>query len=111
MANEAVTEGEAAPVCGVGADGLKCAVVSWVMPLVAVVVLLVGLRFPLVSIFNIVFVAFGITALLRSLGHIRRYGSCGLGGHVVLGALLNVAIVGLVVVYLFTGLDPFALRP
>jgi len=100
-----------APVCGVGAEGLKCAVVSWLAPLVAIVVLVAGLRYPVVSVFNIIFVAFGITALLRSVAHIRRFGSCGLGGHVAVGVVLNLAIVVLVAVYFFTSLDPAHIRP
>jgi hypothetical protein len=103
--------GSGAPVCGVGAQGLKCAVVSWLMPLIAVAVLVAGLRYPVVRVFNIVFVAFGLTALARSVAHIRQYGSCGLGGHVALGILLNAAIVLLVAVYLFTALDPLGVRP
>ncbi len=102
---------ESAPVCGVGAQGLKCAVVSWLMPLIAVAVLVAGLRYPVVRVFNIVFVAFGLTALARSAAHIRQYGSCGLGGHVVVGVLLNATIVVLVAVYFFTGLDPIRIRP
>ncbi len=90
---------------------MKCAVVSWVAPLAAVTVLIAGLYYPVMSIFNIIFVAFGITALLRPAAHIRRYGSCGLGGQVAVGIVLNLAIVTLVVIYLFTSLDPFHLRP
>jgi len=86
-------------------------VVSWLAPLVAIVVLVAGLRYPVVSVFNIIFVAFGITALLRSVAHIRRFGSCGLGGHVAVGVVLNLAIVVLVAVYFFTSLDPAHIRP
>jgi hypothetical protein len=100
-----------APVCGVGTEGLKCAVVSWLAPLAATVVLVAGLRYPVVSAFNIIFVAFGITALLRSVAHIRRFGSCGLGGHVAVGVVLNLAIVILVAIYFFTSLDPAHIRP
>ena len=46
-----------------------------------------------------------------SAAHIRQYGSCGLGGHVAVGVLLNAAIVVLVAVYFFTGLDPIRIRP
>lgn len=102
---------EPAPVCGVGAQGLQCAVVSWLMPLIAVAVLVAGLHYSVVRVFNIVFVAFGLTALARSVAHIRRYGSCGLGGHVAVGVLLNVLIVALVTIYVFTGLDPIRIRP
>jgi len=94
----------------VGGQGLKCAVVSWLAPLVAVVVLIVGLRYPVVSVFNIIFVAFGVTALARSVAHIRRFGSCGLGGHVIVGVVLNLAIVTLVAIYIFTSFDPIHIR-
>jgi len=109
MSNEA--NSNSAPVCGVGKEGLKCAVVSWAAPLVAIAVLVAGLHYPLVSAFNILFVAFGITALLRSVAHIRRFGSCGLGGHVAVGVVLNLAIVILVAIYFFTSLDPVRIRP
>ncbi len=106
------TVAESAPVCGVGAEGgLKCAVVSWVAPLAAVAVLVAGMRYPAVSAFNIIFVAFGITALARSVAHIRSFGSCGLGGHVAVGVVLNLIIVTLVVIYIFTGFDPIRIRP
>jgi len=100
-----------APVCGVGGEGLKCALVSWIAPLLAVGVLVLGMYYPAVSAFNILIVAFGITAMLRSVAHIRRFGSCGLGGHVAFGVLLNIAIVTLVTIYFFTGLDPVHIRP
>lgn len=77
----------------------------------AVVVLVAGMRYPVVSAFNILFVAFGITALARSVAHIRTYGSCGLGGHVAAGVVLNLIIVTLVAIYIFTGLDPIHIRP
>ena len=102
---------QAAAVCGVGGQGLKCAVVSWAAPLVAVVVLVVGLRYPVLSVFNLIFVAFGITALVRSVAHIRRFGSCGLGDHVAVGVVLNLIIVTLVLLYIFTGIDPVHIRP
>ena len=102
---------ESAPVCGVGGEGLKCAVVSWMAPLAAVVVLVSGMRYPVVSAFNIIFVAFGVTALMRSVAHIRTFGSCGLGGHVALGVVLNLVIVTLVAIYIFTGFDPIRIRP
>ena len=102
---------EEAPACGVAGQGRTCAVVSWAMPLVAVVVLVVGLYYPVVSIFNLVIVAFGMTALARSVAHIRRFGYCGLGGHVMVGAVLNLAILFLVVTYIFTGFDPMHIRP
>jgi len=106
------TAEESAPVCGVGGEGgLKCAVVSWMAPLVAVMVLVIGMRYPVISAFNIIFVAFGITALARSVAHMRAYGSCGLGGHVAVGVVLNLIIAALVAVYIFTGLDPIHIRP
>jgi hypothetical protein len=112
MAAKPVAKAGAAPaVCGVGAQGFKCAIVSWVAPLVAAGVLVAGLRYPVVSGFNILAMAFGITATVRSLAHIRQFGSCGLGGHVTAGVLLNLAVIALVVIYLFTTLDPFGLRP
>lgn len=103
-------EGAAPGCCGVGREGLKCAPVSWIMPLVAAVTLAAALRHPALAGFNILFVVFGVTALLRSLAHIRVYGGCGLGGHVALGAALNLVIVVLVVIYSFTALDPLQLR-
>ena len=100
-----------APVCGVGGEGLKCAVVSWMAPLAAVIVLVAGMHYPVVSVFNIIFVAFGITALARSVAHMRTFGSCGLGGHVAAGVVLNLIIVALVLVYIFSGFDPLRIRP
>lgn len=105
------SDAESAAVCGVGGQGLKCAVVSWLAPLLAVGVLIAGLHYPVVSAFNIIFVAFGITALVRSVAHIRKFGSCGLGGHVIVGVILNIAIISLVAIYIFTSLDPVHLRP
>ncbi len=110
MSDKIETAAEGA-VCGVAGQGLTCAVVSWVMPLVAVVVLVIGLYFPVVSIFNLLVVAFGITALARSVAHMRRFGHCGLGGHVAVGVVLNLAIIILVVTYIFTGFDPIHIRP
>ena len=63
------------------------------------------------GIFNLLLVAFGVTALARSVAHVRRYGFCGLGGHVALGAVLNLLILLLVVTYIFTGFDPIHIRP
>ena len=100
-----------APACGVGAQGFKCAIVSWAAPLAAAVVLVLGMRFPVLNGFNIIFVAFGITALIRSLAHMRQFGGCGLGGHVVVGVILNLIVVTLVMVYIFTSFDPIQIRP
>ena len=109
--NKAQAAAESVPVCGVGGEGLKCAVVSWAAPLAAVVVLVAGMRYPVVSAFNIIFVAFGVTALMRSVVHIRTFGGCGLGGHVAVGVVLNLIIVTLVAIYIFTGFDPIRIRP
>jgi hypothetical protein len=109
--DKAQAAAESAPVCGVGGQGLKCAVVSWMAPLAAVMVLVAGMRYPVVSAFNIIFVAFGVTALMRSVAHIRTFGSCGLGGHVAVGIVLNLIIVTLVAIYIFTGFDPIRIRP
>ena len=105
------TETAPAAICGVGAQGFKCAIVSWVAPLTAAVVLVVGMSYPIVSAFNLIFVAFGITALIRSVAHIRKYGGCGLGGHVVVGLVLNLIVVTLVLIYIFTAFDPIRIRP
>jgi hypothetical protein len=107
MRDKIATEGAA---CGVAGEGRTCAVVSWIMPLVAVVVLVVGLYYPVVRIFNLLVVAFGVTALARAVAHMRRFGHCGLGVHVVAGVLLNLAILILVVIYFFTALDPMHIR-
>jgi hypothetical protein len=56
-------------------------------------------------------VAFSLTALARSVAHVRRYGYCGLGGHVAVGVALNLAVLVLVVIYLFTAFDPMHIRP
>lgn len=98
---------EEAPVCGVGESGMKCAVVSWVMPLVATTVLWLALYYPVVMVFNILFLAFGLTALLRSAAHIRRFGGCGLKGHVTVGVILNIAVVTLFVLNVFFGINAF----
>lgn len=105
------TAANAIPVCGVGAQGFKCAIVAWAAPLAAAVVLVLGMQYPVISGFNILFVAFGITALIRSIAHMRQYGGCGLGGHVSVGIVLNLIVVSLVFIYLFTELDPVNIRP
>jgi hypothetical protein len=102
---QAAADDVSAPVCGTEGSGLKCAVVSWVMPLVAGGVLLLGMRFPAIRAVNILVVAFGVTALLRSYAHIRRFGGCGLGGHVVAGSILNAIVLVLVILYVFFGID------
>lgn len=110
MSDGMTQESVATGACGVGREGIKCAVVSWVMPLIAIVVLVLGMEFPVLRVFNILFVAFGITALIRSAEHIRRFGACGLGGHVAVGVVLNLAIVILIFLYVFTALDPLGIR-
>lgn len=101
---------ETAPTCGVGENGTKCAVVSWVMPLAAIMVLVLGMRFPVLRVFNIVIIAFGIMAVIRSVLHIRRFGACGLGGHIAVGVVLNITNLTLIVLYAFTALDPLGIR-
>jgi len=100
-----VEEARAGASCDFAGQGAKCAIVSWVAPLVAIGVLLLSLRYPVAAIFDLVAVAFGITALTRSLAHIHRFGGCGLGGHVALGIVLNVIVVALLGWYLFVGID------
>lgn len=99
------------PSCSTGRSlGIKCAVISWVAPLLAVVMLYIGLRFPVLSVFNIVVVGFGVMAMIRSVNHIRRFGACGLGGHIVIGGILNAAILVLVFIYVYTSGDPLGIR-
>ena len=99
-----------APVCGVGKEGFKCAIVSWVAPALAIGILVLGMRYPVVSVVNIIFVAFSIMALTRSVLHIRRFGWCGLKGHVFLGTVMNVLLLALILVYVFTAMDPMGIR-
>jgi hypothetical protein len=112
MARKKKAAEQPVPSCGIGTgpDGLKCAVVSWLMPLVATAVVAVGFYYPVVKVFNIVIVAFGAMALTRSLLHISRYGACGLGGHIVAGAILNTVLFILLAIYFFTSFDPLAIR-
>lgn len=99
------------PSCSSGrALGIKCAVVSWVAPLAAIAVLVISMHVPVLSVFNILFVGFGVMAMIRSINHIRRFGACGLGGHIVIGGLLNAIILTLVFVYVYTGFDPLGIR-
>jgi len=91
--------------CDFAGQGAKCAIVSWVAPLLAIGILLLSLRYPVAAILDLVAVAFGITALARSIAHIRRFGGCGLGGHVALGIVLNAIVVALLGWYLFVGID------
>jgi len=105
-----VTE-DTIPACSTGrALGIKCAMVSWIAPLLAIIVLYVGLRYPVLSVFNIIIVGFGVMAMIRSVNHIRKYGACGLGGHLLIGGLLNAAILVLVFIYVYTAGDPLGIR-
>lgn len=99
------------PTCSTGrALGIKCAMISWVAPLLAVVLLYAGLRYPVLSVFNIIVVGFGVMAMIRSVNHIHKYGACGLGGHIVIGGILNAAILVLVFIYVYTTGDPLGIR-
>lgn len=100
-----------APSCSSGrALGIKCAVVSWAAPLAAIAVLIIGMHVPVLSVLNLLFVGFGVMAMIRSINHIRRYGACGLGGHIVIGGLFNAIILALVFIYVYTGFDPLGIR-
>lgn len=92
-------------------SGLKCAVMSWAMPLLTVVVLFAGLRYQVLKVFVMLPVAMGGMALLRSLLHLRQYRGCGLGVHAIAGVTLHVLALGLAGIYLFTSLDPVHIRP
>lgn len=98
-------------VCSVDEDGLKSAVLSWLTPLVALAFLIGSYRYPVVSVLNVFFAAFGVAAVWRSVTLIRVYGHYGMGAHLVMGAVLNLAVVVLILVYLFTLLDPLHIRP
>lgn len=101
----------AIPSCSAGRSlGIKCAMVSWIAPLFAIIVLYVGLRYPVLSVFNIIIVSFGVMAMIRSVNHIRKYGACGLGGHLLIGGLLNAVILVLVFIYVYTTGDPLGIR-
>jgi hypothetical protein len=101
----------AIPACSTGRSlGIKCAMVSWIAPLFAIIVLYVGLRYPVLSVFNIIIVGFGVMAMIRSVNHIRKHGACGLGGHLLIGGILNAAILVLVFIYVYTAGDPLGIR-
>jgi hypothetical protein len=57
---------QSAATCGVGREGIQRAVIAWAVPLTAVALLVLGLRDSLLKVFNILVVAFGTTALVRS---------------------------------------------
>jgi hypothetical protein len=92
-----------APVCSKDGSKFKCAIVSWVMPLIAILILWLALSYPALKVLNILVLGFGVTALIRSVAHIRRYGGCGLRGHVYVGATLNIIIVSLFIMNVFFG--------
>ena len=81
------------------------------MPLVAMVLVYVGLRYPILNVFNMIFVAFGVMGWTRTVLHTRQYGNCGFGWHLAVGAVLNVLVLILVGIYFFTALDPLHIRP
>lgn len=101
------SESEACLACDSGA---KCARIAWSMPLLAMVLLFLGLRYPILNVFNMIVVAFGAMGWTRTVLHTRAYGNCGFGLHLAVGGLLNVAVLTLVGIYFFTGLDPLHIR-
>lgn len=92
-------------------SGAKCARIAWSMPLVAMVLLYLGLRYPILNVFNMIFVAFGVMGWTRTVLHTRQYGDCGFGRHLAVGAVLNVIVLVLVGIYFFTAHDPLHIRP
>ncbi len=101
------SEGETCLACDSGA---KCARIAWSMPLLAMVLLYFGLRYPILNVFNMIVVAFGAMGWTRTLLHTRLYGNCGFGRHLAVGAVLNATVLVLVGIYFFTGLDPLHIR-
>jgi hypothetical protein len=101
---------ESCRVCSVEDDDLKSAVLSWLTPLSALAFLIGSYHYPVVSVLNVFFAAFGVAALLRSVARIRAYGHYGLGGHLAMGVVLNLAVVTLILIYIFTLLDPLHIR-
>ena len=97
--------------CEIECPDPRCPVLSWVLPSVAVLLLYIGLRYSTVAVFNLLVVAFGFFALVRSLVHLRKFGSSGMGLHIVAGVVLNVVIIVLIFFYLFVGSDPLHIRP
>ena len=100
-------EGESCLACDSGA---KCARIAWSMPLLAMVLLYLGQRYPILNVFNMIAVAFGAMGWTRTLLHTRQYGNCGFGLHLAVGAVLNSCVLVLVGIYFFTGLDPLHIR-
>ena len=103
----ACPEGATCTACDSGA---KCARMAWSMPVLALVLLYLGLRFPILNVFNMIIVAMGAMGWVRTLLHSRAYGNCGFGLHLAVGAVLNAAVLVLVWIYFFTGLDPLHIR-
>jgi hypothetical protein len=98
-------------VCSVDEDGLKSAVLSWLTPLGALGFLIGSYHYPVASVLNIFFAAFGVAGLWRSVALIRVYGHYGMGAHLAMGVVLNLGMVALILVYIFTQLDPLHIRP
>lgn len=98
-------------VCGVEEDGLKSAMLSWLTPLGTLAFLVGSYQYPVVSVLNVFFAAFGVAALYRSVARIRVYGHYGVGGHLAMAVVLNLAVVALILLYIFTPLDPLQIRP
>ncbi len=98
-------------VCSVDEDGLRSAVLSWLTPLSALAFLIGSYRYPVVSVLNVFFAAFGVAGLWRSVSLIRVYGHFGMGAHLAMGVVLNLAVVFLILIYIFTLLDPLHIRP
>lgn len=100
-------EGETCLACDSGA---KCARIAWTMPLLAMLLLYLGLRYPILNVFNMIVVAFGAMGWTRTMLHTRTYGNCGFGLHLAVGGVLNLAALALVGIYFFSGLDPLHIR-
>jgi hypothetical protein len=101
---------QACMVCSVDEDGLKSAVLSWLTPLGILAFLVGSYRYPAISVLNVFFAAFGVATLWRSVARIRVYGHYGVGGHLAMAVVLNLAVVTLILVYIFTQLDPLQIR-
>ncbi len=92
-------------------SGAKCARIAWSMPLLAMVLLYLGLRYPILNVFNMIVVAFGAMGWTRTVLYMRQYRNCGFGPHLAVGAVLNAGALVLVGIYFFSGLDPIHIRP
>ena len=105
------SDGETQDSFAVEGPDPRCPVVSWVMPTLALPLLYIGLRYPIMAVFNLAVIAFGFVAMVRALVHMRKSGTGGLGWHVAVGILLNMVIITLVIIYMFIGIDPLHIRP